>query len=270
MCETTGILIWSKLYLFHNSNNKEVVVGLMDTQVEQWTCVRQQESWCGPSSTSSITATKTMWRVALINVKVKIAMIRPYFQVLSQSAYPVFTRNNMTHFSVLWCFLLKHTPQKLSIDWLKLREFFLLYLFHEQTQMRVLNFFFCCQPATNNIFFSHTFYWWHVFALFCAEVSFDNLREYIRNSLRGENIERHADKTKISVSDHCAANPAKKCDSLTYFHKIQSDHCHSMSFLIAVQTWINYVLYYLKEVCSVHLLSKNRNLSTVTPTVPHW
>ncbi len=42
-CETTGTLMWSKLYLLRNSNNKEVVVALMDTQVEQWTCVRQQE-----------------------------------------------------------------------------------------------------------------------------------------------------------------------------------------------------------------------------------
>jgi atlastin len=33
--ETTGILMWSKLYLLRNSNNKEVVVALMDTQVEQ-------------------------------------------------------------------------------------------------------------------------------------------------------------------------------------------------------------------------------------------
>ncbi len=28
--------MWSKLYLPRNSNNKEVVVALMDTQVEQW------------------------------------------------------------------------------------------------------------------------------------------------------------------------------------------------------------------------------------------
>jgi hypothetical protein len=33
--ETTGILMWSKLYILRNSNNKEVVVALMDTQVEQ-------------------------------------------------------------------------------------------------------------------------------------------------------------------------------------------------------------------------------------------
>jgi hypothetical protein len=34
MCETTGILMWSKLYLLCNINNKEVAVALMDTQVE--------------------------------------------------------------------------------------------------------------------------------------------------------------------------------------------------------------------------------------------
>jgi hypothetical protein len=33
--ETTGILMWSKLYILRNSNNKEMVVALMDTQVEQ-------------------------------------------------------------------------------------------------------------------------------------------------------------------------------------------------------------------------------------------
>jgi hypothetical protein len=31
--ETTGILMWSKLYLLRNRDNREVVVALMDTQV---------------------------------------------------------------------------------------------------------------------------------------------------------------------------------------------------------------------------------------------
>jgi hypothetical protein len=32
--ETTGILMWSKLYLLRNSEDQEVAVALMDTQVE--------------------------------------------------------------------------------------------------------------------------------------------------------------------------------------------------------------------------------------------
>jgi hypothetical protein len=31
--QTTGILMWSKLYTLYDKNNQEVVVALMDTQV---------------------------------------------------------------------------------------------------------------------------------------------------------------------------------------------------------------------------------------------
>ncbi len=35
MFGTTGILMWFKLYLLYNIENKEVVIALMDTQVEK-------------------------------------------------------------------------------------------------------------------------------------------------------------------------------------------------------------------------------------------
>jgi hypothetical protein len=41
MCETTDILMWSKLYLLRNQDNKEVVEALVDIQRGKCQCVGQ-------------------------------------------------------------------------------------------------------------------------------------------------------------------------------------------------------------------------------------